>query len=120
VKKPSVFCEALFKLLGKSAFFADFHQQRQFPQASFLSFLLLFSFFTPLLSFPPKNFAPGSPRNDDRQLARPRASPVLSLLKRLQRDACFHFSAEAPPLPRFHLCSVSEAGILLINSWSEL
>src|SRR5438105_4694101 len=71
-------------------------------------------------SFPPKNFAPGSPRNDDRQLARPRASPVLSLLKRLQRDACFHFSAEAPPLPRFHLCSVSEAGILLINSWSEL
>jgi hypothetical protein len=43
VKKASVFCEALFKRLWESAPFADFHQQRQFPQASFLSFLLLFS-----------------------------------------------------------------------------
>ena len=31
-----------FKLLWKSASFADFHQQRQFPQASCLFFLLLF------------------------------------------------------------------------------
>jgi hypothetical protein len=33
VKKPSVVCEALFKPLWESAFFADFHQRRQFPQA---------------------------------------------------------------------------------------
>jgi hypothetical protein len=33
VKKPSVVCEALFKPLWESAFFADFHQGRQFPQA---------------------------------------------------------------------------------------
>jgi hypothetical protein len=54
VKKPSVFCEALFKLLGKSAFFADFHQQRQFPQALLSFFLLLFSFFTRIRSFSEK------------------------------------------------------------------
>jgi hypothetical protein len=33
VKKPSVVSEALFKLLWESALWADFHQQRQFPQA---------------------------------------------------------------------------------------
>jgi len=33
VKKPSVVGEALFKPLWESAFFADFHQLRQFPQA---------------------------------------------------------------------------------------
>src|SRR6266550_8024801 len=43
-------------------------------------FLLLFSFFVPIASFPQRNFAPGSPRNDDRQLGRPTTSPVLSLL----------------------------------------
>jgi len=44
VKKPSVVSEALFKLLWESAWWADFHQQRQFPQA-FRSF-----FFAPLFS----------------------------------------------------------------------
>src|SRR6516165_1420477 len=34
----------------------------------FLSFLLLFSFFVPVPSFPQKNIAPGSPRNNDRPL----------------------------------------------------
>src|SRR5271169_1258927 len=83
VKKPSVFCEALFKLLWESALFADFQQQRQFPQALFSFFLLLFSSFVPRSRFPQRNFAPASPRNDDRQLARPIASPALSLLKRI-------------------------------------
>jgi hypothetical protein len=44
VKKPSVFCEALFKLLWESALFADFHQQRQFPQALFSFFFATFFF----------------------------------------------------------------------------
>jgi hypothetical protein len=44
VKKPSVVCEALFKPLWKSAFFADFHQRRQFPQA-FRSFFFAPFFF---------------------------------------------------------------------------
>jgi hypothetical protein len=48
VKKPSVVCEALFKPLWESAFFADFHQRRQFPQAFlclFFLFLCLFPLF---------------------------------------------------------------------------
>jgi hypothetical protein len=44
VKRPSVFCEALFKLLWESALFADFHQQRQFPQALFSFFFATFFF----------------------------------------------------------------------------
>ena len=36
-----------------------------------------------LLGFPQRNFAPGSPSNDDRQLGRPTASPLLFLLKRI-------------------------------------
>src|SRR5947207_12993126 len=36
-----------------------------------------------LLGFPQRNFAPGSPRNNDRQLGRPTASSFLSLLKRI-------------------------------------
>ena len=32
--------------------------------------MLLFSFFVPVPSFPQKNIAPGSPRNDDRPLDR--------------------------------------------------
>ena len=49
-----------------------------------LSFLLLlFSFFVPIASFPQTNFAPGSPRKDDRQLGQPTTSPVLSLLMRI-------------------------------------
>src|SRR5437016_5899540 len=40
------------------------------------------SFFVPIPRFPQRNFAPGSLRNDDRQLARPTTSPVLSLLMR--------------------------------------
>src|SRR4029077_18559891 len=43
----------------------------------------------------------------------------LLLLDRLQRDACFHFRAEGPPLPRFHFCSLSETAILYLNEWSE-
>src|SRR6516165_3149404 len=54
-----------------------------FHRPSFLSFFLLFSFFVPRSSFPQRNFAPGSPRNDDRQLGRPTAHVVLSLLKRM-------------------------------------
>src|SRR5271167_2668420 len=51
VKKPSVFCEALFKLLWKSAFFADFHQRRQFPQALFSFFFATFFFLRAPFSF---------------------------------------------------------------------
>jgi hypothetical protein len=44
--------------------------------------------------FPQRNFAPGSPSNDDRQLGRPPASPLLSLLKRISlfqsRSLLFH------------------------------
>ncbi len=43
----------------------------------------------------------------------------LLFLDGLQRDSCFHFRAEASPLPRFHLCSLSEAAILHLNEWSE-
>jgi hypothetical protein len=39
VKKPSVLGEVFFKPLWESAFLADFHQRRQFPQA------LVFPFF---------------------------------------------------------------------------
>src|SRR5262249_51357905 len=46
----------------------------------FLSFLLLFSFFVPFPGFPQKNFAPGTPRNDDRQFRRPAAYPLSSPL----------------------------------------
>src|SRR5487761_1485226 len=41
----------------------------------FLSFLLLFSSFVPVPSFPQKNIAPGSPGNNDRPLDRPTTSP---------------------------------------------
>jgi hypothetical protein len=44
VKKPSVFCEALFKLLWEPALFADSHQQRQFPQALCSFFFATFFF----------------------------------------------------------------------------
>src|SRR6266446_5109375 len=40
-------------------------------------FLCSFFFFPAFPSFPQRNFEPGSPRNDDRQLRRPLASPVL-------------------------------------------
>src|SRR5713226_7401682 len=43
----------------------------------------------------------------------------LLFLDRLQRDSCLHFRAEAPPLPRFHFCPVSEAAILHLIDWSE-
>jgi len=49
---------------------------------AFLSAMLLFSFCA-YPSFPQRNFALGSPSNDDRQLGRPTASPLLSLLKRI-------------------------------------
>ena len=39
--------------------------------------LCSFFFFSAFLSFPQRNFEPGSPRNDDRQLRRPLASPFL-------------------------------------------
>src|SRR6266478_499828 len=38
---------------------------------------MLFFFLPVFLSFPQRNFEPGSPSNDDRQLHRPLASPVL-------------------------------------------
>ena len=43
----------------------------------------------------------------------------LLFLDRFQRDSRFHFRAEAPLLPRFHFCSVSEAAILHLIDWSE-
>src|SRR5262249_3263694 len=43
----------------------------------------------------------------------------LLFLDRLQCDSCLHLRAEAPPLPRFHSCSVSEAAILHLIDWSE-
>jgi hypothetical protein len=56
VKKPSVFCEALFKLLWESALFADFHQQRQFPQALFSFFFATFFFLRASPSFSTEKF----------------------------------------------------------------
>ena len=45
---------------------------------SLLSFVALLFFFLPAFpSFPQRNFAPGSPKNDDRRLRRPLASPFL-------------------------------------------
>jgi hypothetical protein len=69
VKKPSVFCEALFKLLWESALFADFHQQRQFPQALGSFFFATFFFLRASPQFSTEKVRTGSPRNDDRQLA---------------------------------------------------
>src|SRR5208283_528621 len=43
----------------------------------------------------------------------------LLFLDRLQRDSCFHIRAAALPLPRFHLCSLSETAILHLVDWSE-
>src|SRR5208283_3122333 len=82
VKKPSVVGEAVFKPRWESAFFADFHPRRQFPQA-FRSFFFAPFFFVFISSFPQRNFAPGWARNDDRPLPRPTASPVLPLFRRM-------------------------------------
>ena len=52
---------------------------RQFPQA-LVSFFFCYFFLRTFPRFSWRNFGPGSPRNDDRQLRRPIASAVLSLL----------------------------------------
>lgn len=44
---------------------------------------LLFTFFVPIRSFPERDFAPGPPRDNDRQLGRPITSPVFFLLRRI-------------------------------------
>jgi hypothetical protein len=49
----------LSKPLWESAFWADFHQWRQFPQASFLSFCFFF-FLCADPQFPQKKFALGA------------------------------------------------------------
>src|SRR2546426_7314792 len=41
-------------------------------------------------------------------------------LDRLQRDSCFHFRAEASPLPRFHSYSRSRLAILHLIHWSKI
>src|SRR5258708_19744857 len=48
---------------------------------------MLFFFLPVFPSFPQRNFEPGSPSNDDRQLRRPLASPVFwgALRSRLRR-----------------------------------
>jgi hypothetical protein len=56
VKKPSVFCEALFKLLWESAFFTASHQQRQFPQALFSFIFATLFFLRASLSFSTEKF----------------------------------------------------------------
>ena len=43
----------------------------------------------------------------------------LLFLDGLQRDSCFNFRAEAPPLPRFNFYSLYEAAILQLNEWYE-
>jgi hypothetical protein len=58
VKKPSVFCEALFKLLWESALVADFHQQRQFPQALCSFLFATFSFLRASPQFSTEKFRP--------------------------------------------------------------
>ena len=63
-------------------------------------FLLLVSFFEPIASFPQRNFTPGSPRNDDRQLGRPTASPVLSVHMRVSLSRSRSQSSRYLP---FHL-----------------
>jgi hypothetical protein len=88
------------------------------------SFWLLFSFFLPIPSFPQRNFAPGSPRNDDRQLGQLTTSPVLSLLMRislsqsrslpssdcLQRKSCPSLICAVPPSLLFHLPPPTDSG----------
>jgi hypothetical protein len=76
VKKPSVVCEALFKPLWESAFFADFHQGRQFPQAFRRPFFLFLCLF-PL--FPKKISRQDRLATTIRPLDRPTTSWVLSL-----------------------------------------
>jgi hypothetical protein len=93
-------------------------------------------------SFPQGNFAPGSPRNDERPLGRPMASPLLSLLRRislfqsrsllaadrLQGNLGLLLCAVMPSLP-FHLPpptgsgSGGETGLLIqtsLGSWGGL
>ena len=41
-----------------------------------------------MLNFPPRNFAPGSRKNDDRQLGRPTAFPLLSLVRPISPAGC--------------------------------
>src|ERR1700730_645130 len=52
------------------------HSLRRFAFGRFFSFCAVPPLFT-------KNFAPGSPRSDDSQLGRPRASPVFSFFRRI-------------------------------------
>jgi len=86
VKKPSVLCEALFKPLWESAWWADFHQRRQFPQASlsFVSFVL-----APLsfLGADPPHFRQKMSRQDRLAATIPNSvdpqHPPLSLLQRI-------------------------------------
>src|SRR6267143_5396365 len=86
------------------------------PNWPFFLFAPLF-FFVPIASFLQRNFAPGSPRNDDRQLGQLTTSPVLSLLVRfslsqsrslpssdcLQRKSCPSLMCAVPPSLLFHI-----------------
>ena len=78
VKKPSGFCEALFKPLWESAVWADFHQWRQFPQAFRSFFFAPFFFLHASTQFSTENFASGGSRSEDSHRGRPLASPVLA------------------------------------------
>ena len=79
-----------FKPRWESAFFADFHQRRQFPQAFFG-----FAFFCSSLFFQ-KNLALGRPRNDASCFRRPVASPDLLSAPRFQRSRMEIASSSCP------------------------
>src|SRR6266403_2638615 len=62
---------------------------------------MLFFFLSAFPGFPQRNFEPGSPRNDDRQLRRPLASPVFrgALLSRPRRaPLCGYCAVVRTPL----------------------
>ncbi len=85
-------------------------------------FLLLFSFLVPIASFPQGNFAPGSPRNDDRQLGRPTTSPVLSLLMRIpfpKVDRCRHLIASKEIFPFSHLRCTAFPAVSSASSYRQ-
>ena len=94
MKKPSVVCEVLFQAVVEIRVLCGFPSEA--PVSIGLPFFLArFFSFCACFYFSHKNIAPGSPRNDDRLLGRPTASPVLSLRSSFATFFLFERSAEA-------------------------
>jgi hypothetical protein len=90
VKKPSVFCEALFKLLWESALFADFHLQRQFPQA-FFSFFFATLFFLRASLSASANFIAGFGASDPASIYNPQVGRFELLQNTIESSILFCF-----------------------------